>query len=395
MTFSDLALIVVCGLAGPALGALRGRLLPVVVGEIAAGVAVGVSGTGWLDPTQPTTAFLGQIGFAMLMFVVGTRLPLREPGVVGALRIGAVATAVTAALAVPAGLLFGHATGIGHPAMFAVLLSTGSAAVALPIVQERGLAGPHLLPMVGWIVVADIVTVLAVPVVLATGSEVRVVGGAAAVTAAALGMWALVRALRDRPMVEAARKLSKHRRWALDLRLSLAALFVLTALATRLGTSILVAGFAAGAVVAMETSPKRLTQQVVGLAEGFFVPLFFVLLGAQLDVRGLAGSPGDLALTGGLAACVVLLHGVAARIVRLPPGAGLVASAQLGVPAAVVAVALEQDAITASQGAAIIVAALLSLLACSAGAALLARSTADVGHLDPVGGGGGAARSSE
>jgi hypothetical protein len=69
---------------------------------------------------------------------------------------------------------------------------------------------------------------------------------------------------------------------------------------------------------------------------------------------------------------------VAARAVRLPAGAGLVASAQLGVPAAVVAVGLEQDAITASQGAAIIAAALLSLGACAAGAALLGRSAADV-----------------
>jgi len=28
----------------------------------------------------------------------------------------------------------------------------------------------------------------------------------------------------------------------------------------------------------------------VGLAEGFFVPLFFVSLGARLDLRALAGS---------------------------------------------------------------------------------------------------------
>ena len=181
------------------------------------------------------------------------------------------------------------------------------------------------------------------------------IGGAAAVSVAAVGLWAAIHALHRAPVVHTARRLSKRRRWALDLRLSLAALFLLTALATRLGTSILVAGFAAGAIVATASVPKRLTQQLVGLAEGFFVPLFFVVLGAQLDVRGLAGSPGDLALAGGLAVAVAVLHVLAGLMLRQRPAVGLVASAQLGVPAAVVSVGLSQGALTASQGAALIV----------------------------------------
>ena len=40
-------------------------------------------------------------------------------------------------------------------------------------------------------------------------------------------------------------------------------------------------------IVALAGEPRRLTQQLVGLAEGFFVPFFFVSLGARLNFRSL------------------------------------------------------------------------------------------------------------
>ena len=89
------------------------------------------------------------------------------------------------------------------------------------------------------------------------------------------------------------RRLSKQRRWALDLRLSLLVLFVLAWIAQKGGTSILIAGFAAGLMVAVIGGPKRLSTQVRGIADGFFVPLYFVVLGAQLDLGGSRAQPVD------------------------------------------------------------------------------------------------------
>ena len=53
--------------------------------------------------------------------------------------------------------------------------------------------------------------------------------------------------------------------------------------------------------------------------------------------------------------------------------AALIASAQLGVPAAVVTLGLQGNLLTAAQGAAIITAALISLGVATLGTALLAR----------------------
>src|SRR4029078_11350437 len=60
VTFGVLALLVAAGLAGPVLAAGGPSLVPVIVGELLAGVVIGRSGFGWLDPGEPTGAFPGQ-----------------------------------------------------------------------------------------------------------------------------------------------------------------------------------------------------------------------------------------------------------------------------------------------------------------------------------------------
>ena len=47
------------------------------------------------------------------------------------------------------------------------------------------------------------------------------------------------------------------------------------------------AGFGVGLVVAAIGGPKRLSREVLGLGQAFLVPLFFVLLGARIDLRAL------------------------------------------------------------------------------------------------------------
>jgi Kef-type K+ transport system membrane component KefB len=171
--------------------------------------------------------------------------------------------------------------------------------------------------------------------------------------------------------VDRLREMSRQREWALDLRVSLVGLFALAWLAVRFQTGVLVAGFAAGAVVALAGEPRRLVQQLLGLAEGFFVPLFFVSLGARLDVRQLASSRSDLWLTAALAGSAVACHLIAAAVVRLPLAAGMLATAQLGVPTAVAALGLASGSLDQGQAAAVVAASLVLLAVATAGAALL------------------------
>ena len=180
-------------------------------------------------------------------------------------------------------------------------------------------------------------------------------------------------------MVHRIRKASKHREWALDLRLSLLLIFVLAWVAQRAGTSILVAGFTVGLLVAAIGGPNRLSKQVIGIAAGFFVPLFFVVLGASLDLRAVFEHPSYLVLTVLLIALNVAVHAVAAVLTGQGLPAALAATAQLGVPAGVVAIGLADGVITPGQGGAIILAALASIGICTLGVGRLARSVREPG----------------
>jgi Kef-type K+ transport system membrane component KefB len=376
MSFGILTLIVACGLVGPLLSGASRLAVPVVVGEIAAGVVVGQTGLREIDPTDPTVVFLSAAGFAMLMFVVGTHLPLRDPGLRRALRKAAFAGVLSFAIAVPGGWLLARVSGVGHPAVFVLLLAASSSAVVMPIVQERGLTGENMLLATTWITLVDIATIVALPLALTPSKALKIAGGGLAVIAAAIVVFGFVHLIRNHRFVKALRADSEKRGWAFDLRTSLLVLFGLAALATKFGTSTLVAGFGAGMIVALAGEPRRLTQQLVGLAEGFFVPFFFVTLGAKLDFRSLESSRSDVALVGLLAVAIVVCHVAVARVMRMPLGAGLLACAQLGLPAGVVALGLTEHILKAGQGAAIIAAALLTLGASAAGAALLSRSSA-------------------
>ena len=133
----------------------------------------------------------------------------------------------------------------------------------------------------------------------------------------------------------------------------------------------LIAGFGVGLMVAAIGGPKRLSRQVTGVAQGLMVPLFFVVLGARLDLRALFAHPSLIALAAELLALNLAIHWVAALLTRQSFGAGLAATAQLGVPAAVVTLGLQQQILTSGEAAAIVAAALGSLALTAVGVTLL------------------------
>jgi len=364
-------LMVAGGLAGPLLATSRHIGPPVVAGEILAGAVIGAGGLEWVDPTDPLLTGLAAIGFALLMFVVGTHLPVRDEGLRAALASGAGIAATAGVVAVILGRLLAPVTGLDRPGLLAVLIATSSGAVALPILQGLPGSGRPTLVLTAWIAIADVATVLALPIVLATGALTRVVSGGVLVALAGVALYMSARLLRTNGWVAHVRRLSRDRGWGLDLRVSLLALFACAWLATRYGTSILIAGFAVGAVVALLGEPRRVAAQLVGVGEGFAIPVFFVHLGAQLDFGALLGSTRALVLAGVLALAAITVHLIAAVIWRQPVAAGLLATAQLGVPSAVVSIGLATKQLTAAQGAAVMAAMTATLGACAIGAARL------------------------
>ncbi|MBI2684005.1 MAG: cation:proton antiporter [Actinobacteria bacterium] len=369
MSFGTLAAIVAAGLVGPLLSGIS--RVPTVVGELLAGVAIGATGFGWVDASEPSTALLGQIGFAVLMFSVGMHLPLHDRSLRRAASRGLVGAGIVALLAIPASIgVSALTTGLAAPVVW-ILLATGSAAIVAPILREQGLDRGDGLVVLAQVTAADIITIVALPLALEPARAPRAAIASVVVALAAVAVLAGAFSSERVAFVVRMRALSKRQGWALDLRLALLALFALSWLALEGGTSILIAGFSAGLIVAVLGGPKRLSRQVTGVADGLFIPLFFVVLGARLDLRALVSEDGALALLALLVAGNVVVHLAGAVALRIRAAAGLVATAQLGVPAAIVALGATTGTIRPAVGAAIMAGALVSLAVCSVGARLL------------------------
>jgi len=374
--FDSLLIIIVAGLVGPLLAAGRRPLLPAVVGELIAGIIIGRSGLDWLDPTTPANALLYGLGFAMLMLVAGSHVDLGAPGLRAGIRSGAIAVGVVAILSVPVGLAIGAVLEPNAPSMlFPVLLAGSSAAVAFPILEERGLIGPGVALLLVWIPLADALTVLLMPLTLIGAAKIPVaLGGDAAIVACTVGALWLGERIGRSPNALMLRDRSQSRGWALQLRVTLLILVVLSLIATRTGGSTLLAGFGAGLILARLRVPTRLEVQLSGIAEGFFVPAFFVLIGAEIDLRSLAGDPSAIALAVVLAVCGLAIHLAASRVVAPSPwnGYGLAAAAQLGLPAAAASLGLSTGALSPSVAAAIVLAGCLTVLPAAVGTRRLA-----------------------
>ena len=376
--FVTLAVLVLAGLVGPLVTYLSRERVPVVVGQLAAGLLLGRTGFGVVNPTdQPLPAFAA-IGFAMLMLTSGTNVDIESPTIRKGFAQGLLAFLTTAAVAFPAGLLIDHLVGVGRPALLVVLIAGSSAAIAFPIITEHNLEGPHIAVLMSWIAVADAVTVVAMPLTLAgsTNLAAALLGDVAIIAAAAALIWSAGRFVGTRVERDVRYQSVRHG-WTLQLRASLLALLGLSAIAQLTGASTLIAGFLAGIIIVRFGESNRLSLQLSALATGFFVPLFLVLLGSQLDLRALLSAPSRIVLAIALALAAVIAHVIAARVSARDRvlATGLASSAQLGMPAAAASLGLATHLLSPADAAAIVAAGCLTLIPASFGGLMLARGS--------------------
>jgi Kef-type K+ transport system membrane component KefB len=370
MSLATLALIAVAGLAGPLLALPPRWGLPTVVGELLAGIALGPVGAGLLHAADPTFTFLADIGFALVMFVAGSHVPVGDRELHRALPVGLARAAIVGAASVPLAWLIAGAFGTGQVGLYAVLLASSSAALVLPIIDSSKLTGTAVLQLVPQVAVADAVCIVTLPLAIDPAHAGRSAVGAVAVIASAVAVYGALRLIERRSWRRRLRSLSKRRKFALELRLNLALLFLLAAIAQTTRVSIMLAGFCFGLAVAAVGEPRRLARQLFAVTEGFFGPVFFVWLGASLDLAALARRPALIGLGAALGAGALLTH-LTGTATGQPIVFGALACAQLGVPVAAAALGAQSHLLPDGVPAALILGALITI-AVAAGAAVLA-----------------------
>jgi Kef-type K+ transport system membrane component KefB len=373
VSFTVLAVICLVGLLGPLLALPRKWHLPVVLGELVAGVLLGQTGLGYLDSGDETFTFLADIGFALVMFVAGTHVPVRDRRLRPALRTGVLRAVAVGVVAVGLAYAVAALVGTSHAPLYAVLMASSSAAVILPIKDSIGLGGDEVLRLVPQIAIADTACIVLLPLAIDPSHAVRAAFGALAVIACGVAAYFASEWVERSGWRTKVHDISEERSFAVELRVSLTVLFAMAALAVTLHVSIMLGGFALGLAVSAVGEPRRVAKQLFAVTEGFFGPVFFVWLGASLEIRALANSPEMVSLGVCLGIGAVLAH-LVARLLGEPVPLAMLAAAQLGVPVAAVTIGGQLGLFEPGEGSALVLGALMTLAVAVAGGSLAVRS---------------------
>ncbi len=266
---------------------------PAVLGELLAGVLLGPSVLG-LVPITTGVLILAEIGVILLLFEVGLDTNLDE-----LVRVGAPALVVAlASMALPflGGFLFARA--LGHATLTAVFVGAALTATSIGITARvltelRALATREGQIILGAAVADDVLGL----VLLAVVARIAENGSASAAmvlraTALAVGFLAVALALG----IPLARHLVRVVGWA-NVRgvlvTAAVAFALLVALAAKkAGSAEIVGAFATGLMLA-RTNRRYDIHEAVRPAVDIFAPLFFVSVGAQVDVARLNPFNGE------------------------------------------------------------------------------------------------------
>jgi len=287
--------------------------LPIVLGELSAGIVLGPLYFGGLVQIQPNLVEVNdvvlafaQIGGIVILFIAGLGMPFRDFVKGGAASF----TTGTLGVVLPffGGLLLFAALGFDAATslMVAAALTATSIAISIESLREVGrLNSPEGKLVIGAAVVDDVlaIAVLSVVVSVITNGQGSISFlGVASVIGEVLLLFGLL--LGISVLVEP--RLTQARIWKAPGSIETvvtAFFFGMAALAAAIGLSPIVGAFAAGMGLAGANIAARMREYVEKL-ELIFRPLFFAVIGAKVN---LAGVTPTVALIGvGLIAVAVV-----------------------------------------------------------------------------------------
>lgn len=277
-------------------GLLRLRVAEVVL-LLGFGVIVGPQVLGLVTINETIDTF-NELGLGLLFFLAGYELERESlQGRTGRLAIGGWVVSLALALVV-AGLLDG-ADIISDYTGVAICLTSTALGTLLPVLRDRGLLPtPFGNAFMGAGAAGEFGPILAIALLLGSRSIIRtlvilLVFSLLVYTVARLP--GRMRTQRVEELMERGHSTSSQTavRWTVVL------LIGLLTMASFFGLDAVLGAFIAGVILRQYAPPSsynRLMPKVEAIGFGFFIPLFFIVSGANLDIDSIIANPGRLLL---------------------------------------------------------------------------------------------------
>jgi Kef-type K+ transport system membrane component KefB len=363
--FTNLLVVAAIAFAAPlVLGLAPGVRLPAVVLELAAGIAVGPHGLGWVEPDDAVRV-VALLGLAFLLFLAGLEIEIRN--LRGQrLRLALAGFAVTVALGLGLGAVVGLLAGIA--------LTATSLGVVVPVLKDAGqVATDYGQQVIAASSIADFGAIVLLTLFFSregagTGGQL-VLLASFAVLAAGIGL-IVSRAGRSMRLGGALVRLQDTTA-QIRVRGAFVLLVGFAALAESLGLEVILGAFAAGALLGLldrdETmSHPLLRVKLEGAGYGIFIPVFFVWSGLQFDVGALGSGGATLARIPLFFLALLAVRGLPALLYRLDArrtvAAALLQATSLPFIVAAAQIGMELGKLSRTNGAALVAAGLLSVL---------------------------------
>lgn len=375
VSLTGLVLVAAVAFAAPMLLGLAPKLrLPAVVLEILAGIAMGPSGLGWVEP-DVAIEVLALLGLAMLLFLAGMEVEAeRFRGHILRQSLAGFAISIVAGVAIGFGL---RTVGlVGNPLLFAIALSATSLGLIIPVLKDSGQTGTPLGQLtITASSIADFAAVIVLSLLFSRegsgpGATVLLLG-AFAVLAVAIG-FGIAEAGRSRRVSQALLRLQDT---TAEIRVRGAILLLIgfAALAEHLGLEVILAAFIAGAVLKLVDKNVMLTHphfrlKLESIGYGFLIPVFFVSSGLRFDAEALFASASSLIRIPVFLAALLVIRGLPALLFRSTLGgkgtvvAALLQATSLPFIVAATQIGVELGAVSEQNAAALVGAGLLSVI---------------------------------
>jgi Kef-type K+ transport system membrane component KefB len=384
ISFSGLAIVAAVAFLVPlTLGLFPRVRVPSVVVEIAMGVVIGPFGLGWVKIDTPIHV-LSIIGMALLLFLGGMEIEYeRLRGRV--LSMSLLGFVASLALGLGVALALQAASLIHTPLFVALILAASAVGLVIPILKDAGEIGNDFGQLVvSGSSIADFGTVVLLALFFsreATSPVSQLVLLAGFGVIAVTIVFAAFRLGEARPLTAVLLRL-QYTTAQIRIRGAMLLLITLVAIAEHFGLEAILAAFIAGSVLTFidrdwEKTHPQFRQKLEGVGFGVFVPVFFVASGIRFDLGALLESRAAILQVPIYLAALLVVRGVPALIYRPLIGtrrslaAGLLQATTLGFVVAGVQIGLELELISGATGAALVAAALLSVLIYPFAAAVL------------------------
>jgi Kef-type K+ transport system membrane component KefB len=270
---------------------------PVVLGELLAGIIVGPYALGGLPlfDGQPlvvldeTLKYLGELAAIVILFIAGLEITPREflRGGAASFTVGALGVIIPFAVSFMVLSLYGLDS--FEILLIATAMTATSIAISIQVLTELGkMQSKEARLILGAAIVDDILAIAILSVVLTmvqSGNTSPQIMDVAFLILKILGLFAvlLIGAIFLIPRILHREKLWRSRGSIEGI--TTAIFFGIAGVAAYVGLSPIVGAFAAGMAVASTKLIKQVEEYAQKL-QFIFAPLFFAIIGAQVDLRG-------------------------------------------------------------------------------------------------------------